>query len=138
MPHIIIEIPPTIVNFPTKDFDRANDVIEEVKIPCEANGTPPFTWVWKKFHIDNRHSVETDKITLSLLYSISANGLFTGKAFASFLDGYYQCFVSNSAGTVFSRKIKVKTTSKSLFKINLLPKPLLSLDLKCLLIKGNL
>ena len=94
-------------------MDRPDDVKSSFKIPCQAAGTAPFTWAWKKFSIDDWNRVVVDEIKSGFIYTISAQGLLTvKKVYGDTTDGFYQCFVSNSAGTTFSRKIKVKATSK--------------------------
>ena len=81
----------------------------DLEIPCGVTGTRPFTWTWKKFKIENWSTLEHDITSSDFEYTISSDGTLTSDRPS---DGFYQCFVTNSVGTTFSRKIRVKISSK--------------------------
>eukprot|EP00794_Sanderia_malayensis_P006192 gene6192-6907_t len=78
-----------------------NDVADNVTIPCLADGSKPLKITWLK----NGHALNVDKLSyLQLLPDgpLTITGAQKGRD-----QGEYQCIVSNSVGTVISKKAKI-------------------------------
>lgn len=94
------ESPPHIVGFVQQDLVNPDDVTskEGLKLPCNATGDN-LKWKWKF----NDNFIDPTQITSSgTLVKKSIDGA----------SGTYQCFVENSLGATFSRKLKVKVTGQ--------------------------
>ena len=101
--------PPNIFEFPEDDKDK---VYRPFTIPCNASGTPPLIWNWKKDGVD---------FPPPFYIPFKANKLPDGSLEFKILDrtddGEYQCFVRNAYGETYSRKLKLKVTGKKFFYI---------------------
>ena len=103
--------PPRIVDFPENDLNKPGEVTQKtgLKIPCGAKGSG-LKWEWKwnglpTEAIDPKGTnYKIDKKTGTLIKTNVGGGD----------DGTFQCFVKNSVGATFSRKLKVKVTGKLL------------------------
>ena len=82
----------------------------EIRIRCKGTGKAPITVTWKKFDISDRNK----EVSYSLDMQVHSDGtLVLPSSYARQSDdGYYQCFVKNTEGTTFSRKVRVKVRSK--------------------------
>ena len=104
----IDEGPPRIVSFPAQDFDGEKAVANHLRIECKGTGKSTIKYNWKKFRIDDRNREET----LSPGLRVETDGSLVSTYLLPSDDGHYQCFASNSLGTTFSRKVKVKVKCK--------------------------
>ena len=82
----------------------------EIRIRCKGTGKAPITVAWKKFDISDRNK----EVTYSQDIRFHSDGtlVLASSDARQRDDGYYQCFVKNTEGTTFSRKVRVKIRSK--------------------------
>ena len=112
--------PPKIVSFPEKDMDRKGEITasnNKFRIPCKGIGDN-LVFTWKQFDLDDNSRlmntyVKKDDPGRDAVV-VEADGTLVGKETINpkFDNGYYQCFVQNSKGTAFSRKLRLQITSK--------------------------
>ncbi|XP_048584296.1 fibronectin type III domain-containing protein isoform X4 [Nematostella vectensis] len=100
------EAPPLITSFPAVDLINAGDVIlgKPLTIPCKASGSPP---LWHAWFVDG----SALRVARGSEYQQTQEGalVVTFKTLKE-KEVQFQCVVSNSFGTVFSRILKVAVT----------------------------
>ena len=97
-------------------MDTKDEITKKFSIPCEANGEN-LEFTWKQFSLNDNNVLlrelkkETDTRFDTVV--VETDGTLVGKSVRPVADnGYYQCFVNNSKGTAFSRKLRLQITSK--------------------------
>ena len=101
---------PSIIDVTNKDVENYR------KMKCLASGKN-LKYTWKQFKLDNNTVVirEYDK-TSSGDVTVDSDGTIKFDRLRWDLhNGFYQCFVSNSKGAAFSRKLKLRIKSNSHF-----------------------
>ena len=94
------------MNFLVKDLVNPDDVKfkDGLTLPCSASGNN-ITYEWKF----NGISIKSIDPT-GLIFKISPSGMLFKQNPDESSNGKYQCYVSNSRGSSFSREIAVKVT----------------------------
>ena len=94
------------MNFLDKDLVNPDDVQFRygLTLPCSASGNN-ITYEWKF----NGISIKSIDPT-GLIFKISSSGMLFKQNPDEKSNGKYQCYVSNSRGSSFSREIEVKVT----------------------------
>ena len=77
-----------------------------MELPCKVVGSKPFKWTWKVGRRGKELDIDGKKFVLK------ADGTLIGRSLTERDSNFYQCEVSNSQGTVFSRRMQVKVSGK--------------------------